>query len=47
MRSADETLTGICFESGFRDFSYFSKTFRKITVLTPSSLRKKNLKKSV
>lgn len=34
------TITEICYESGFNNFSHFTKSFKKITGYTPSDYRK-------
>lgn len=38
--STDKPVTEICFETGFSDTSYFTKTFKKLAGYTPSAFRK-------
>jgi YesN/AraC family two-component response regulator len=34
------SVTEICFESGFNNFSYFNRTFKEYTGKSPSDYRK-------
>lgn len=36
------SITEVCFESGFNNFSYFNKTFREFTGKSPSQYRKEH-----
>lgn len=38
--NTDKPVTEICFETGFHDASYFTKTFRELTGYTPTSFRR-------
>lgn len=40
LQSTDKTITEIAYETGFCGTSFFAKTFRKITGITPRQLRK-------
>ncbi len=40
LANTDRPVTEICFDSGFRDTSYFTKVFRELTGYTPSQFRK-------
>jgi AraC-like DNA-binding protein len=37
-----ESVTNVCFRTGFNDRSYFSRVFRKLTGVTPTQFRKKS-----
>ncbi len=40
LSATDKSVTEICFDTGFRDASYFAKTFKNLTGYTPSQFRK-------
>ncbi|MCI7042147.1 MAG: AraC family transcriptional regulator [Lachnospiraceae bacterium] len=40
LQSTDKTITEIAYETGFSGTSFYAKTFRKITGITPRQLRK-------
>ena len=39
----DKNITETCFESGFENLSYFNRAFKKITGVSPSVFKKKNI----
>lgn len=45
MENTHETITNICFESGFGNFSHFSRSFRKLYGISPREYRNKLFKK--
>ncbi|HPY77008.1 MAG TPA: PocR ligand-binding domain-containing protein [Anaerohalosphaeraceae bacterium] len=42
--STDQTCLQICYDSGFFNLSYFNRTFRQQTGMTPTQFRKQNLR---
>ncbi len=40
LSTTEKTCLEICYESGFENLSYFNRTFKKLTGLTPSQFRK-------
>jgi len=42
LSTTEKTCLEICFESGFENLSYFNRTFKKLTGLTPSQFRKQH-----
>ena len=40
LQSTDKTVTEIAYETGFAGVSFFAKTFKKATGITPGQLRK-------
>jgi YesN/AraC family two-component response regulator len=43
--STSKSCTEICFEAGYNNQSYFTRTFRQITSLTPRQFREMNRRK--
>lgn len=42
LAATDRTCLEICYDCGFENLSYFNRTFKKLTGLTPSQFRKQN-----
>ncbi|HOK65316.1 MAG TPA: helix-turn-helix domain-containing protein [Anaerohalosphaeraceae bacterium] len=42
LSTTEKTCLEICYESGFENLSYFNRTFKKLTGLTPSQFRKQH-----